>query len=80
MFRQTYGVAPMQMLRDLRLQRARHLLESTDRTVASIAELCGFEDAAYFTRVFRRRMGLSPGRHRQSVRTARRSYSPAEEA
>ena len=79
-FRSVYGVAPMQMLRDLRLQRAQHLLESTDQTVAAIAELCGFEDGAYFSRVFRQKTGQTPGSHRHSVRAARQSYSAAEKA
>ena len=44
-FHAVYGLAPMQMLRDLRLQRARHLLRSTDLTLEAVAESCGFEDA-----------------------------------
>ncbi len=79
-FRQVYGVAPMQMLRDLRLQRARHLLESADLTVAAIAELCGFEEVAYFTRVFRRQTGQTPGQHRAGVRAARAGYTFSENA
>ncbi len=80
-FRQAYGVAPMRMLRDLRLQRARHLLESSDHTVAAVAEMCGFEEAGYFTRVFRRATGRTPGEYRRSLGAARRTYSdvPAQE-
>ncbi len=77
-FRRAYGVSPMQMLRDLRLQRARHLLESSDHTVAAIAALCGFEEAGYFTRVFRRMVGQTPGEYRRSVCAARRSYQGAQ--
>lgn len=79
-FRQAYGVAPMQMLRDLRLQRARHLLESSDHTVGAIAVLCGFEEAGYFTRVFRRKTGQTPSEYRRDVSAARRSYDHAAEA
>ena len=56
-FRAVYGVAPMRMLRDLRLQRARHLLQCTPDTLDAVAQACGFEDAAYFSRVFRQRRG-----------------------
>jgi AraC-like DNA-binding protein len=77
-FRAVYGIAPMQMLRDLRLQRAQHLLESTDKTVEVIAELCGFESGAYFSRVFHQQTGQTPGSHRRSVRAARQSYSSTE--
>jgi len=79
-FRRAYGVAPMRMLRDLRLQRARHLLESSDRTVAAVAALCGFEEAGYFSRAFRRETGQTPGEYRRSLDAARRSYEAAEEA
>ena len=64
-FRASYGLAPMRMLRDLRLQRARHLLQSTDLTLEAVAESCGFEDAAYFSRVFRRAAGQTPGQYRR---------------
>ena len=75
-FRRVYALAPMHMLRVLRLQRARHLLESTTLTLAAIAEQCGFETDAYFSRVFRQQTGVSPGRYRQSVYTARQGYDP----
>lgn len=74
-FRRTYGASPMQMLRDLRLQRARHLLESSDHTVAAVAEMCGFEEAGYFTRVFRQQTGRTPSEYRHYLGAARRSYS-----
>ena len=67
-FRAAYGVAPMQMLRDLRLRRAKELLESTDDTLDTIAHACGLGDAAAFSRAFRARYGTAPGKHRQSVR------------
>ena len=65
-FRAAYGLAPMRMLRDLRLQRARHLLQSTDLTLEAVAQSCGFEDAAYFSRVFRQVMGRTPGQCRRN--------------
>ena len=79
-FRRAYGAAPMRMLRDLRVQRARHLLESSDHTVAAVAALCGFEEAGYFSRAFRRETGQTPGEYRRSLAAARRSYSGAKEA
>jgi AraC-like DNA-binding protein len=70
-FRAAYGVAPMQMLRDLRLRRAKKLLESTDDTLDSIAHVCGLGDAAAFSRAFRARYGAAPGRYRQTMRLTR---------
>ena len=78
-FRVVYGQTPMRMLRDLRLAEARQRLETTDETLETIAVRCGFEEAAYFSRVFHLRYGLPPGRYRSeiqnSVKSARTSYS-----
>ena len=80
-FRASYGVAPLQMLRDLRLRRAKEMLESTDDTLASIAHACGLGDAAAFSRAFRARYGAAPGRHRQNVRLTRAgTLYPSESA
>ena len=67
-FHSAYGAPPMRFLRDLRLARARRLLESTDKTLDTIAALCGFEDTAYFSRAFRARYGLPPGSHRRRLK------------
>ena len=64
-FRAVYGVAPMRMLRDLRLQRARHLLQCTPDTLDAVAQACGYEDAAYFSHVFRTATGRTPGQYRR---------------
>jgi AraC-like DNA-binding protein len=72
-FRAAYGLAPMQMLRDLRLRRARQLLEDTDLTLDSIAAACGLGDAAAFSRAFRARYGAAPGQHRQSAKQTRQA-------
>lgn len=75
-FRETYGVAPMNMLRDMRLRRARHLLESTALSLREIGKACGFDDVPYFTRAFRSRYQAAPGQFRESVKIARESYLP----
>ncbi len=75
-FRSTYGLTPMQMLRDLRLQHALQLLESTDAPLAAIAMACGLSDAAYLSRVFRQRYGQTPGQYREGAKSTRTGYIP----
>jgi len=75
-FRNMYGVTPMQMLRDLRLRRARQLLESTEQSLAAIAATCGFTDATYFGRMFRLQYGQTPGQYRESVKNTITGYIP----
>ena len=77
-FRAAYGLAPMQMLRDLRLRRAQQLLESTEDTLDTIACACGLGDAAAFSRAFRARYDCAPGQYRERAKAIRRSvlYPP----
>ena len=49
----------------LRIERAQHLLASTDDKVESIARQVGFEDASVFSRAFKRWVGRSPKRYRE---------------
>lgn len=73
-FRAVHGRSPMQLLRELRLQRARQLVEAGDMTLNQVAETCGLRDATYLNRVFRKRFGASPGQHRSRVKSASASY------
>ncbi|MBL1083787.1 helix-turn-helix domain-containing protein [Streptomyces actinomycinicus] len=52
-------------LLSLRLGRARELLVRTDLPIAAIARRVGFDDPAYFSRLFTRRVGLAPIRYRE---------------
>jgi signal transduction histidine kinase/AraC-like DNA-binding protein/ABC-type sugar transport system substrate-binding protein len=65
-FRQELGVTPMVYLTRCRIRRARELLETTDRTVTSVALAVGFSDVSHFTRTFHRDVGVSPRAYRRS--------------
>ena len=60
-FRTRYGLAPMQFLNDQRLQSARALLLETDWTLETIARHLGMGDAAFFSRQFKTKTGVTPG-------------------
>lgn len=62
-FHGSTGLSPHQWLTRQRLQRAQELLLGT-RTVAEIAQDCGFADQAHFTRVFARATGMPPSQWR----------------
>ncbi|NEB03852.1 AraC family transcriptional regulator [Streptomyces sp. SID13726] len=64
-FSAAYGIAPHQYLTSRRVDRARRLL-LTDRPPAEVAALTGFHDQAHLTRHFRRLVGVTPGRYRNS--------------
>ncbi len=52
--------SPVELLRKMRLTRARDLLSATNKSVSEIAYEVGFSAPAYFTRVFRETFGESP--------------------
>lgn len=71
-FRTMTGRTPMEHLNLYRIETAGELLLSTDRPVGEIAGLCGFDDASYFAKLFRRHMGCSPRRYRTVARGEKR--------
>ena len=48
-----------------RIERAKHLLLSTDRKVLDIAFECGFQNSVHFNKCFRRQTGMTPGEYRE---------------
>ena len=68
LFRETVGVSPYAYYVRLRMENACGLLSDTAMSVSEIAHRCGYEDALYFTQVFRRQMGLTPTAYRKNVK------------
>jgi AraC-like DNA-binding protein len=69
-FQRQYGLTPMMLLRNMRLNRCKQLLEHTDGTLDSIAEQCGLSDASYLCKQFKKHFGLLPGEYRETVKRA----------
>ena len=69
-FRRVVGVTPYAYVLGRRLAAAAERLRSGDETVLDVALGCGFSDLSEFTRRFRSRFGLPPGRFRDSRRAA----------
>ncbi|GAA5004598.1 GlxA family transcriptional regulator [Streptomyces siamensis] len=62
------GETPLAYLQTARVRRAGHLLETTDRTVASIAAEVGYRDPGTFSGVFARHTGRRPREYRAMFR------------
>ena len=59
-FKQATGEPPLAYLHGLRVEAAKHLLESAARSLPQIAAAVGYEDVAFFRTLFRRRTGVAP--------------------
>lgn len=66
LFRQEMSKTPAKHIEDLRLEAARRQLESTSRSLDEVADASGFESAEILRRVFKRRLGVTPGQYRGS--------------
>ncbi|MEU1335543.1 AraC family transcriptional regulator [Streptomyces sp. NPDC005865] len=58
------GCSPKDYLLGIRLGRAKELLAATELPVAAVARRVGYDDPAYFSRLFTRRVGMAPVRFR----------------
>lgn len=69
-FKRCTGLPPMQYLQNLRLNTARGLLEGTDCTIRQAAAIVGYSDPLYFSRLFKRSVGVSPQAYRENCAKA----------
>ncbi|MFF0457935.1 GlxA family transcriptional regulator [Nocardia africana] len=65
------GHSPLDYLQSARVRRARHLLETTDRTVTDICGAVGYRDAGTFAALFAEHTGQRPGDYRTTFRRTR---------
>lgn len=63
-FKNATGASPMDWLRRERINQAKRLLSETDERIRVIAEQVGYRDPFYFSRDFRKLVGVSPRRYR----------------
>ena len=63
-FRLAFGISPSEYLMKLRITYAQELLISTELSVTEVANACGLEDVLYFCRLFRKKVGMTPGNYR----------------
>lgn len=59
--------SPVELMRNLRLKKARTLLTSTDKTISEICYEVGFSTPAYFTKCYKEAYGETPSETRSSL-------------
>jgi AraC-like DNA-binding protein len=65
--RDIFGISFQEMLLQERIKKARYLFENTPLTLAQVAELTGFSSEYYLSRIFKKRLGVSPAKYRHSI-------------
>lgn len=64
-FKSATGSSLIAYIQNLRVEEAKHLLESTDAPVDEISYLTGYSDTSFFRRLFKRLTGLTPSHYRK---------------
>lgn len=59
-FKEFTGKSPIEYRNDIRLNKAKKQLQSGQYTVAETAEICGFSNLSFFTRLYKRKFGTTP--------------------
>lgn len=72
-FQQATGMSTLEYVHTLRLEQAKQMLEGGDRPVEEIAFEVGYEDAGFFSRLFRRHVSLTPSQYRKRFGSMRRA-------
>ena len=67
-FREYTNSTPAQYILSLRISNAQTLLESTDYNVTEVADIVGYDNPLYFSRIFKKQNGMSPSDFRKQLR------------
>ena len=70
LFREQMGINLLRWREDQRVIRAKLLLQTTQEPIASVGREVGYDDQLYFSRVFRKRTGVSPSDFRRRSQDA----------
>ncbi len=71
-FKSKTGHTIGQYIRDIRIRYALYLLENKQDSVLDVALKCGYADANYFAKAFKKEKGISPSEYRDQVRNGRK--------
>lgn len=67
-FNRYAGCSVIDYIHQVRIHRAKWLLADTDEKIAVISEMVGYEDTSFFSKLFNRNVGRSPGKYREDHR------------
>jgi transcriptional regulator GlxA family with amidase domain len=78
-FQAATGMAPLEYVHALRLEESKHMLETGEEPIEAIANEVGYEDAGYFSRLFRRKVNLTPAQYRKRFAALRRTLDAEQD-
>ena len=76
-FRAATGYAPIDYVQALRIEEAKQMLETDGVPIEEVSAAVGYEDAASFRRIFKRRVGLTPAAYRRKFQWLSQLAAPS---
>lgn len=64
-FKLVTGMSPLAYVQTIRIEEAKQMLEASSMPIEAIAEELGYEDASFFSRLFKREVKLTPAQYRR---------------
>lgn len=65
-FKTSTGMTPFEYLLNVKIEKAKALLEQTNYSITRICYLCGFSSTSHFNQAFKRKIGISPSLYRKN--------------
>lgn len=75
-FKMLFKMTPFEYLRKLRVNHAIKLLTATTKSIAEIAQSCGFSDSAHMIKIFKEDTGLTPAKYRKEASSNKELTTP----
>lgn len=66
LFKKMYGLSPIKFVQNIRINKAKQLLLDENVSISNIALECGYDDAFYFSRIFKKVTGVTPSEYRKT--------------
>ena len=76
LFKDIFGINFLDYLQNIRLENAKSLLKTGSYKIKTVAEMTGFNDQHYFSRVFKKLTGISPREYVEKERTNNSNNNP----
>ena len=65
LYKKRFNLSPNEDLIQMRIDKSKLLLLSTNLKLQHISQLCGFKNEYYFSRIFKERENVTPGAYRE---------------
>lgn len=75
LMKQEIGMSVIELLHHIRIERAKQLLSRSGEKVVTIANMVGYDDSAFFSKLFTRLVGCPPGKYRRDSTSEQMSKS-----